>query len=75
MNKDKIYIIIAPSDNFWIKSDKNVIGNVQYNQKLNNITNVFYNKDFIDNFFNKIIKHPRCNFGFISSMFHKNILI
>jgi hypothetical protein len=73
MNKDKIYIIIAPSDNFWIKSDKNVIGNVQYNQKLNNITNVFYNKDFIVNFFNKIIKHPRCNFGFISSMLHKNL--
>jgi len=73
MNKDKIYIIIAPSDNFWIKSDKNVIGNVQYNQKLNNITNVFYNKDFIVNFFNKIIKHHRCNFGFISSMLHKNL--
>ena len=73
MNKDKIYIIIAPSDNFWIKSDKNVIGNVQYNQKLNNITNVFYNKEFIVNFFNKIIKHHRCNFGFISSMLHKNL--
>jgi hypothetical protein len=58
---------------FWIKSDKNVIENVQYNQKLNNIKNVFYNKDFIDNFFNKIIKHPRCNFGFMKEIEEVNL--
>ena len=73
MNKDKIFIIIAPSDNFWLKSDKQIIGKYQYNQKLNNITNIFYNKEFIVEFFNKIVKHPRCNFGFISSMIHKNL--
>ena len=71
---NKILILIAPSNNFWIKSDKTLIGEEIYDKQLNNYTRIFYNKKFIKNFFNKVTKHSRCKFGLISSMLRYNVL-
>ena len=71
--KNKILILLAPSNNFWIKSEKSSINDQNYDMKLNNYTNIFYNKNFIKKFFEKIITNPRCNFGLISSMAYKNL--
>ena len=70
---NKILVLIAPSNNFWIKSDKTLIGETIYDKQLNNYSKIFYNKKFIKNFFNKVTKHSRCKFGLISSMFRNNI--
>ena len=45
--KNKILILIAPSNNFWIKSEKSSINDQNYDKKLNNYSNIFYNKGFI----------------------------
>ena len=74
IEKNKILILIAPSNNFWIKSDKNLIGKKEYDRKLNNYTNIFYNSEFIKKFFSEIYTHPRCKIGLISSMIHKNLI-
>ena len=71
--KNKILILLAPSNNFWIKSEKSSINDINYDMKLNNYTNIFYNKNFIQKFFEKIINNPRCHFGLISSMNFKNL--
>ena len=73
MEKNKILIFIAPSNNFWIKSEKNTINEQNYDIKLNNYSNIFYNKNFIQKFLLKITKHPRCSFGLLSSMSYKNL--
>jgi hypothetical protein len=73
MNKNKIMILVAPSHNFWIKSEKNSINDHLYDLKLNNYSNIFYHKSFIQKFLKKITKHPRCCFGIISSMTYKNL--
>ena len=73
MEKNKILIFIAPSNNFWIKSEKNVINDQNYDIKLNNYNKIFYNKKFIKKFLEKITKHPRCSFGLLSSMSYKNL--
>jgi hypothetical protein len=73
MEKNKILVIIAPSNNFWIKSEKNSINDQNYDIKLNNYSNIFYHKKFIQKFLSKITKHPRCSFGLISSMTYKNL--
>ena len=73
MDKNKILVIIAPSNNFWVKSEKNVINDQNYDIKLNNCNNIFYNKKFIEKFLQKITKHPRCTFGLICSMNKKNL--
>ena len=73
MNKNKILVLVAPSHNFWIKSEKNSIKEQLYDLKLNNYSNIFYNKKFIQKFLKKIAKHPRCCFGIISSMTYKNL--
>ena len=70
---NKILIILAPSNNFWVKSDKNVINNINYDKKLNNFCNIFYNKAFIKKFLTSFSKHPRCNIGLMSSMTQKNL--
>ena len=73
MEKNKILIIVAPSNNFWIKSEKSTISDQNYDIKLNNYSNIFYNKKFIQKFLSKIAKHPRCCFGLISSMTYRNL--
>ena len=73
MEKNKILIFIAPSNNFWIKSEKNIINDQNYDIKLNNYNNIFYNKNFIKKFLLKVTKHPRCSFGLLSSMSYKNL--
>lgn len=71
--KNKILILIAPSNNFWIKSEKSVINDINYDIKLNNYNNIFYNKKFILKFMEKVTRNPRCVFGLISSMVAKNL--
>lgn len=73
MNKNKILVLVAPSHNFWIKSEKSAINEQLYDLKLNNYSNIFYNKKFIEKFLKKIAKHPRCCFGIISSMTYRNL--
>lgn len=50
MEKNKILILIAPSNNFWIKSEKKTINDQNYDIRLNNYSNIFYNKKFIQKF-------------------------
>jgi len=71
--KNKILILLAPSNNFWIKSEKAQINDQNYDKKLNNYSNIFYNKSFIKKFLQQIVKDPRCNFGLISSMTYRNL--
>ena len=73
MEKNKILVILAPSNNFWIKSQKSAINDQNYDIKLNNYSNIFYNKPFIQKFLQKISKHPRCSFGLLCSMNFKNL--
>lgn len=71
--ENKILIILAPSNNFWVKSEKSIINGINYDKKLNNYTNIFYNKKFIKKFLMQIANHPRCNLALMSSMIHKNL--
>ena len=73
LSLEKILILIAPSQNFWIKSEKNIINQTNYDKKLNNHTNIFYNHKFIKNFFSIISKYPRCEFGLLCSMKKQNL--
>ena len=73
LSLEKILILITPSQNFWIKSEKNIINQTNYDKKLNNYTNIFYNHKFIKNFFSIISKHPRCEFGLLCSMKQQNL--
>ena len=73
MDKNKILVIIAPSNNFWIKSKSYTINGQNYDIKLNNYSNIFYNKKFIQKFLEKVTKHPRCAFGLLCSMSYKNL--
>ena len=73
MKNNKILILIAPSNNFWIKSDKNQIGDRVYDKQLNTKVNIFYNNNFIKKFFSTIGKHSRCKIGLISSMCRHNV--
>ena len=70
---NKILIVIAPSNNFWVKSEKSVINGINYDKKLNNYCNIFYNKKFAKKFLEKISRHPRCNLCLMSSMTLKNL--
>lgn len=70
---NKILIIVAPSNNFWIKSKKEVINETNYHCKLNNIVKLFYKWSFIEKFFDKVVSHPRCYLGFVSSMKSANL--
>ena len=70
---NKILIILAPSNNFWVKSEKNVLNGINYDKKLNNFCNIFYNNQFIKKFLTLVVKHPRCNLCLMSSMTQKNL--
>ena len=71
--KNKILILLAPSNNFWIKSEKSSINDINYDKKLNNYSNIFYNKKFIKKFLEQVVSNPRCHFGLISSMIYRNL--
>ena len=71
--KNKILILIAPSNNFWIKSEKSTINDQNYDKKLNYYNNIFYNKEFIKKFMEKVAINPRCRLGLISSMNYRNL--
>ena len=70
---NKILVVLAPSNNFWVKSEKTVINGINYDKKLNNYCNIFYNKRFIRQFLLKIARHPRSNLCLMSSMTYKNL--
>jgi hypothetical protein len=70
---NKILVVLAPSNNFWVKSEKTIINGVNYDTKLNNYCNIFYNKRLIKKFLTKICKHPRSNLCLMSSMTLKNL--
>ena len=71
--ENKILVLITPSNNFYVKTEKNSINEVNYDFKINNITKLFLNNDFIKKFITKIANHPRCHFGLLSSMIQKNL--
>lgn len=71
--ENKIMVLITPSNNFYVKTEKSSINGVNYDLKINNITKLFLNNDFIQKFINKIANHPRCYFGLLSSMITKNL--
>ena len=71
--ENKIMVLITPSNNFYVKTDKNSINGINYDFKINNITKLFLNNDFIQKFIKKIANHPRCYFGLLSSMITKNL--
>ena len=71
--ENKILVLITPSNNFYVKTEKNSINGINYDLKINNITNLFLNSEFIKKFIAKISNHPRCHFGLLSSMLQKNL--
>lgn len=71
--ENKIMVIITPSNNFYVKTEKSSINGVNYDFKINNITKLFLNNDFIQKFIEKIVNHPRCCLGLLSSMITKNL--
>ena len=71
--ENKILVLITPSNNFYVKTEKNSINDINYDSKINNITKLFLNNDFIQKFITKIANHPRCHFGLLSSMIQKNL--
>lgn len=73
MSKNKILIIITPSNNFWVKSEKITIGTRNYDKKVNNYSMIFYNWSFIQKFYDRLGGHPRITIGFLNSMVNKNL--
>ena len=73
--ENKILVLITPSNNFYVKTEKNSINGINYDFKINNITKLFLNNEFIMEFIKKISNHPRCHFGLLSSMIQKNLKI
>ena len=73
LTENKILVLITPSNNFYVKTEKNSINGINYDFKINNITKLFLNNEFIMEFIKKISNHPRCHFGLLSSMVQKNL--
>jgi hypothetical protein len=73
MTKNKILLVITPSNNFWIKSEKITIGTKNYDKKINNYSMIFYNWNFIQKFYDRLGGHPRLTIGFLNSMVKKNL--
>ena len=71
--ENKILVLLTPSNNFYVKTEKNSINGINYDFKINNITKLFLNSEFIKKFILKISNHPRCHFGLLSSMLQKNL--
>lgn len=79
MKKNQIQIIVSPTDILWLKSTGVfIVDNLKkpksFDCKLNSYTNLFLNNIFVDQFFKRLLKHPRCKIGFISSMIKKNLV-
>jgi hypothetical protein len=72
-SKNKILLVIASSNNFWIKSEKMTLGNKNYDKRMNNYSYIFYNWPFIRKFYDKVANHPRCLVGYVCSMISKNL--
>ena len=74
--KDKIHENIKKRNftpNGVLQTVKNSINGINYDFKINNITKLFLNNEFIMEFIKKISNHPRCHFGLLSSMIQKNL--
>jgi len=71
--QNKILIVVTPSNNFWIKSEKYPLGTKLYDRKLNNYSYIYYNWPLIQLFYNRIASHPRCFVAFLNSMNNKNL--
>ena len=67
-NKNKILIIFAGSDLLWYKSKKSFESDIKPDFIFQKDKFIYYNKKFINSFYYKILKHPRCHPAFISSM-------
>jgi hypothetical protein len=74
MSLNKLLILVAPSNNFWIKSEKITIGTVSYDRKINNYSHIFMNWEFVKKFYERVANHPRCILGFLNSMQRKNLV-
>ena len=68
LNKDKIYIIFSGSNLLWCKTKKSIESDIKPDFIFQKCKFIYYNKKFIKDFYYKILKHPRCKPGFISSM-------
>jgi len=72
LNKDKIFIIFSGSDLLWYKTKKTIESDIKFDFLLQKCKYIYFNKKFIKEFYKRILKHPRCIPGFISSMNIKN---
>lgn len=63
--ENKIMVLITPSNNFYVKTEKNSINGINYDFKINNITKLFLNNDFIQKFIKKNSKSPKMPFWVI----------
>ena len=68
INKDKIYIIFSGSDLLWYKTKKSIESDIKFDFLFQKSKYIYFNKKFIKEFYKRILKHPRCVPGFISSM-------
>ena len=67
MKNDKIAIIIAGNENLWMRlQTEEVNGFRGIHQTLNKY--LYFNDDFINEYFKRIANHPRCFFCIINSM-------
>lgn len=73
LSKNKLLIVITPSNNFWIKSEKLSLGTKNYDKRLNNYSVIYYNWPFIQKFYDRIANHSRCTLAFLNSMVYKNL--
>lgn len=68
INNDKIFVIFAGSGLLWYKTKKKIESDIQQDFIFQKEKFIYFNKKFIKDFYNKILKHPRCHPAFISSM-------
>ena len=68
LNNDKIYIIFSGSDLLWYKTKKSIESDIKFDFLFQKSKYIYFNKKFIKEFYKRILKHPRCVPGFISSM-------
>ena len=68
LNKDKIFLIFSGSDLLWYKTKKSIESDIKFDFLFQKCKYIYFNKKFIKEFYIRILKHPRCVPGFISSM-------
>ena len=66
--QDKILIIFSGSSLLWCKTQKSIESDIKPDFIFQKEKFIYFNKKFIKDFYNKILKHPRCHPAFISSM-------